>query len=182
MNHGIVSIGAARALVVALVVLAGGLVACTSATPAPTPAALLAQAPSPSAAVSTSPSTAAAAAAPQPAGATLTISAPTAGQTVPAGSVQVSVQYSGPPLVAAATATKLDDYHLHYFLDENATPYTGTLVPVPMGNPHIVHSAALQVTFDTVAAGSHTVSVMMSGANHVSIAPPLTAQVMFTAQ
>jgi hypothetical protein len=89
---------------------------------------------------------------------------------VPAGSVQVSVQYSGPQLVAAASAAKLEDYHLHYFLDENAAPYIGTQVPVPMGNPRIVHTAALQVTFDNVAAGSHTVTVMLSGANHGAIA------------
>jgi hypothetical protein len=147
----------------------------------PSPSPSLGILPSPSASVSASPSPAAAAA-PRPANATLAISSPTAGQTVPAGAVQVSVQYDGPPLVAAATATKLDDYHLHYFLDESATPYTGTLVPVPMGNPRIVHTAALQVTFDTVAAGSHTVTVLMSGANHISVAPPLTAQVSFTVQ
>jgi hypothetical protein len=96
--------------------------------------------------------------------------------------VQVSVQYSGPALVPAANAAKLDDYHVHYFLDENATPYIGTGVPVPAGNPHIVHSAAMQVTFDNVSAGPHTVTVVMSGANHISVAPPLTAQVQFTAQ
>lgn len=121
-------------------------------------------------------------AAPRPADATLTISSPTAGQTVPAGSLQISVQYTGPQLVAAANATKLDDYHLHYFLDEDATPYLGTLTPVPMGNPRIVHTAALQVSFDGVTAGQHTVTVMLSGANHVSVAPPLSAQVQFTVQ
>jgi hypothetical protein len=94
----------------------------------------------------------------------------------------VSVQYSGPPLVAAASATRLDDYHLHYFLDESAEPYIGTLVPVPMGNPNIVHTAALQQTFENVAAGPHTVTVMLSGANHVSVQPPLSVQVNFTAQ
>jgi hypothetical protein len=51
-----------------------------------------------------------------------------------------------------------------------------------MGNPHIVHSAALQVNFDGLTAGQHTLTVMMSGANHVSVAPPLTAQVQFTVQ
>ena len=101
---------------------------------------------------------------------------------MPAGSVAVSVQYSGPQLVAAASATKLDDYHLHYFLDENATQYVGTLVPVPTGNPKIVHTANLQLSFDNVAAGSHTVTVMLSGANHVSVQPPLSAQVTFTVQ
>ncbi len=122
------------------------------------------------------------AAAPQPAGATLAISSPTAGQTLPAGSVQVDVQYTGPALVAAANATQLDDYHLHYFLDESAAPYIGTLVPVPMGDPRIVHTAALQQTFDNVPPGTHTVTVMLSGANHVSVIPPLSTQVTFTVQ
>jgi hypothetical protein len=171
-------------------------VACASA-PSPTPTATTAAASKPAAASpitaspiaapspSSSPSSAAspsAAAAVAPANASLTISSPTPGQTLPAGSVSVSVQYSGPPLVAAANATKLDDYHLHYFLDENAAPYIGTLVPVPMGNPHIVHTANLQVSFDNVTSGSHTVVVMLSGANHVSVAPPLSAQVTFTVQ
>jgi hypothetical protein len=92
------------------------------------------------------------------------------------------VQYNGPALVAAARATKLDDYHLHYFLDVDATPYIGTQVPVPMGNPNIVHTAALQQSFDNVAAGPHTVTVMLSGSNHISVTPPLSAQVMFTVQ
>ena len=96
--------------------------------------------------------------------------------------MQVDVQYTGPALVAAANATKLDDYHLHYFLDESAAAYIGTQVPVPMGNPNIVHTAALQQTFDNVAPGPHTVTVMLSGANHVSVTPPLSAQVMFTVQ
>jgi hypothetical protein len=96
--------------------------------------------------------------------------------------VQVNVQYTGPALVAAANATKLDDYHLHYFLDESAAAYLGTQVPVPMGNPNIVHTAALQQTFDNVPPGSHTVTVMLSGANHVSVTPPLSAQVSFTVQ
>ena len=179
--------------------------AAATTAPAPTPAAKPASpvavsspAPSPSAAVSVaspspglslSPSPAASpsaspaasnAAAPRPANATLKISAPSAGQSVPAGSIQVTVEYSGPPLVAAASATKLDDYHLHYFLDESATAYLGTTTPVPMGNPHIVHTAATQVSFDGVTAGTHTVVVMLSGANHVSVAPPLSDQVTFT--
>ncbi len=41
---------------------------------------------------------------------------------------------------------------------------------------------ALTATFDNVSAGSHTVTVMLSGSNHVSVTPPLTAQVMFTVQ
>jgi hypothetical protein len=99
-----------------------------------------------------------------------------------AGSITISNAYSGPPLVAAASATKLDDYHVHYFLDEDAAPYLNSLTPVPMGNPHIVHTASMQTTFDNVAAGSHTATVMLSGANHVTVTPPLSAQVTFTVQ
>ena len=118
----------------------------------------------------------------RPANASLTISSPTSGQTVPAGPVQIAVQYTGPQLVPGANATRLDDYHLHYFLDESATSYIGSLMPVPMGNPHVVHTAALQVSFDGVTAGQHTLTVMMSGSNHVSVAPPLSTQVQFTVQ
>ena len=159
-----------------------------ASSPAPSPSAAVAVA-SPSPGLSLSPSPAASPsaspaagnpAAPRPANASLKISAPSAGQSVPAGSIQVTVEYSGPPLVAAASATKLDDYHLHYFLDESATPYLGTTTPVPMGNPHIVHTAATQVSFDGVTAGTHTVVVMLSGANHVSVVPPLSDQVTFT--
>jgi hypothetical protein len=155
-----------------------GLVFCMAGC-APTPLGTPATAPAaaPSAAAAAASGTAVA----RPANISLHITAPTAGQSVAAGSVQVSVSYQGPPLVPAANATKLDDLHLHYFLDENAAPYLGTQVPVPTGNPHIVHSAALQVTFDNVAAGSHTVTVFLSGSNHVSVAPPASDQVTFTA-
>ena len=155
-----------------------------SPSPAAKPAAVASPSPglspSPSPAASPSASPAANAAAQRPANATLKITSPTAGQSVPAGSVQVTIDYSGPTLVAAANATKLDDLHLHYFLDESASPYIGTTAPVPTGNPKIVHTAALQVTFDNVTAGSHTVVVMLSGANHVSVVPPLSDQVTFT--
>jgi hypothetical protein len=173
----------------------GGLIGCTAAPAAPTaaptkpttaPAAIsspspaLLPSPSPSPAASPSASPAAAAAAPKPADVSLRITAPAAGQTLPAGSVQATVDYSGPPLVAAANATRLDDYHLHYFLDENATAYIGTLVPVPMGNPRIIHTAATQVTFDNVAAGSHTLTVLLTGSNHISVTPPVSEQVTFS--
>ena len=166
------------ALIIALPLLVG----CNSAAPAPPTIAAAPTTSIPKPSPATSPSPSPAAAAPQPASATLTISSPTNGQSVPAGSVAVSVQYNGPPLVPAANATKLDDYHLHYFLNETATPFIGTLVPVPAGNPKIIHTANLQVTFDNVAAGSHTVTVLLSGANHVTVQPPLSTQVTFTAQ
>ena len=134
---------------------------------------------SPSASASPSPAVSAAVA-PRPANATLQIAAPTAGQTLPAGPVQVRVTYSGPPLVPVASATALDQYHLHYLLDVSAAPYVGTLVPVPLGDPRIVHTAATEVQFDNVSSGSHTVTLMLSGSDHISVNPALSDQVTFT--
>lgn len=99
-----------------------------------------------------------------------------------AGSVTVTVNYTGPPLVPAANATKLDDYHLHYFLDVDPNPYIGTTVPAPLNDPRIIHTAATTVTFDNVAAGNHTLAVMLSGSNHISVNPPLAVQENFTAR
>jgi len=99
---------------------------------------------------------------------------------VPLGSIQVSVDYAGPTLVAAADARKLDDYHLHYFLDVDATPYLGTVVPVPLDDARIIHTAATQVSFENVGPGRHTMTVMLSGANHISVNPPISDQTTFT--
>ena len=105
---------------------------------------------------------------------------PTTGETVSTGSVAVTVNYVGLPLVDVANATKLEDYHLHYFLDVDPTPYIGTTVPIPVGNPRIMHTAATRVTFDNVEAGSHSLAVVMTGSNHISLNPPVAEQESFT--
>ena len=87
------------------------------------------------------------------------------------------MNYGGPTLVPGAQATKFADYHLHFFLDEDATPYIGTQQPIPARNPHIVRSAATDVAFDNVEAGDHTVTVVMTGSNHISVAGPLSDHV-----
>jgi hypothetical protein len=98
------------------------------------------------------------------------------------GAVKVSINYSGPNLVPGAEAKKLDDYHLHYFLDEDANAYLTGTKPIPTGNPHIVHSAAKEVTFDNVAPGAHMVAVVMSGNNHIPVTPSLVDSVTFMVQ
>jgi hypothetical protein len=108
--------------------------------------------------------------------------APTAGETVNAGSVTVTVNYTGPALVPAANATKLDDYHLHYFLDVDPTPYIGSVVPMPLNDPRVIHTAATTTTFDNVAAGTHALAVVMSGSNHISVTPPMAEKETFTAR
>jgi hypothetical protein len=149
---------------VALSILAAG---CSAATPAAAPTAVPQQAAS-------NPT------APKPADASLKIVSPAVDGVLGSGAVKVSVNYSGPNLVPGAEAKKLDDYHLHYFLDEDAKLYMGGAAPIPAGNPRIVHSAAKEVNFDNVAAGTHTVTVIMTGNNHVGINPPVSDSVTFT--
>jgi len=113
--------------------------------------------------------------------ATLTIAQPPAGATLPSGKVTVVVNYSGPPLVAAAQATELNQYHLHYLLDVNPAAYLQTNVPIPLDNPLIIHTDKTQISFDNVAPGSHTLAVILTGSNHVSPNKPVAQQISFTA-
>ncbi|TMF04933.1 MAG: hypothetical protein E6I52_03585 [Chloroflexi bacterium] len=108
--------------------------------------------------------------------ATLSIVQPPAGGTVPAGTVTVVVDYTGPALVAAAAATELNQYHLHYFHDVDPTVFVQLSMPIPLGSPNIVHTAALQVNFDNVAPGTHQIAVVLTGSNHISVNPPVVAQ------
>jgi hypothetical protein len=126
----------------------------------------------------------ASAAALKPSDVLLAINQPRAGETLqvsgPSDSVTFSVDYWGPRLVAADGAHAMDDYHLVYILDEDASPYLGTLQPLPVCDKRIMHSAATRVTFDNVVHGSHALSVLLAGSNNVSVNPPVEARVTFT--
>jgi hypothetical protein len=125
----------------------------------------------------------ASAAALQPSDVLLMISSPRAGETVVESStdesIALTVDYWGPRLLIGTAAHAVDDYHLAYLLDEAATPYIGTLTPIPRCDPHVVHSAATRVTFDHVPHGSHVVVVLLVGSNDVSVNPPVAAMVTF---
>ena len=121
-------------------------------------------------------------AAARPNGAALKIVTPTQDSVLNGGTIKVSVDYTGPTLVPGAEAKKLDDYHLHYFLDEDASTYLSGGKSIPAGNPHIMHSAAKEVSFDNLTPGHHTLVVVMSGNNHVPVTPALTDSVTFTVQ
>jgi hypothetical protein len=125
----------------------------------------------------------AAAAALKPSDVLLAISAPRAGETVvemgPTDSITLSVDYWGPRLVPAHAAHTVDEYHLAFLLDMDATPYIGTLMPVPHCHPHIIHSASTRVTLDNVPHGSHSLAVLLIGSNEVCVNPPVAARVTF---
>ena len=60
------------------------------------------------------------------------------------------------------------------------TPYIGTTTPIPMGNPNIIHTADTHVTFENVAPGTHQLTLILTGSNHVSLSPPLEQQITFS--
>jgi hypothetical protein len=123
------------------------------------------------------------AAALKPAAVLLAVNIPRAGETIPLAApndtVTIAVEYWGPPLKSPAEARAIDDYHLVYFLDEDATPFVGTILPIPRCNPHILHSVATRVSFDHVGHGSHTLSVVLTGSNNVPVNPPVATRVWF---
>jgi len=118
--------------------------------------------------------------APRPSDAFLKIASPAPNDAPSAGALRVRVEYRGPALVPGAESQKLTDYHLHYFLDEDAAPYLGTEVVIPSGNPKILRSAAQEVTFENVAAGAQTATVVLTGNNHISVSPATSDRVTFT--
>jgi len=110
----------------------------------------------------------------------ITINAPANGSSVAGPDVTVTIQVTGTTLVAAASATKLEDMHVHYLLDVDPAPYLGGTTPIPAGNPSIVHSAALSNTFTGVAPGPHKVTVILGLSDHRAVQPPVAPSVSFT--
>jgi hypothetical protein len=123
------------------------------------------------------------AAALKPADVRLTISEPRAGETITAGApndtITVTVDYWGPSLIAGYASGPVDQYHLAYLLDVDATPYIGTLLPVPHCDPHIQHTADRRVIFGHVPNGSHMLTVLLTGSNNVSVNPPVALRETF---
>lgn len=110
----------------------------------------------------------------------ITITSPANGSTVPGPDVTVTISLTDLTLVAAAQATKPTDLHVHYLLDVDPTPYLDGKTPIPTNNPAIIHSAATSATFNNVAPGRHTVAVVLTQPNHVSVTPPVAPSTTFT--
>jgi hypothetical protein len=113
----------------------------------------------------------------------LAISSPHAGEMVTedpqSESFTVFVDYSGSRLVPAERAHAIDEYHLAFFLDTDASAYVGTLMPTPRCDAHVVHSASTNVTFAHVMRGPHMLWVLLVGSNNVSVNPPVAASISF---
>jgi hypothetical protein len=113
----------------------------------------------------------------------LAIATPRAGEMVTedmqSQSLTIMIDYSGTRLVAPENARAIDEYHLAYFLDSDASGFAGTLLPTPRCDAHVVQSASTTVTFEHVMRGPHMLWVMLVGSNNVSVNPPVAASVSF---
>jgi hypothetical protein len=149
-------------------------------TTAPVVSSPAATAPSPSPSVN--PITTTSDVIPPPSNAAIKITSPSASGTVPAGDLKVTYDLTNIATVPAADAKSVNDLHVHVLLDVDPAPYIGTNVFVPPGNPSIIHTAAKEVTFKDVKAGAHQITVILTGANHISTKPPVTDTLKFTVQ
>ncbi len=109
--------------------------------------------------------------APCPTGGTLTVAAPSASAP---STVTVAI---APPLanLKAASAADPTSLHVHYFID---TPAPAAGAAIPTGNPSIIHSGTLTQDLGALAAGSHTVVVVVGQLDHRAC--DLRGQVTFT--
>ena len=95
-----------------------------------------------------------------PTGVTLTVSPPTA-----SAPTTVSVALSSTLNLKAATAGDPTSFHLHYFVDTEATAAGQAM---PTGNPKIIHSASTTQDLGTLSAGQHTVWAVLGQLNHTA--------------
>jgi hypothetical protein len=110
----------------------------------------------------------------------LRIVSPTDGATVAGPDVTIQIEATDVTLVDGRVATRNEDLHTHYLLDIDPTPYLDGKQDMPIGDPHLVHSAATSNTFTDVAPGPHTVITILSYKDHHVSQPVVMAKVSFT--
>jgi hypothetical protein len=107
------------------------------------------------------------------------ITSPANGATLAGPDVAISIAVTGTTLVPGTEATRKEDLHVHYLLDTDVAPYLSGATPVPMGNPNMVHTAALNYTFSGLAPGAHRVTVLLGYSTHAAFLPPVAPSVSF---
>ncbi len=96
-----------------------------------------------------------------PTGVTLTVVPPTAAAPTTVGVTVVPATLN----IKAAAAADATSFHLHYFVD---TPATAAGATIPSGDPKIIHSGTTTQDLGALAAGSHTVTVVLGQVNHTA--------------
>lgn len=111
-------------------------------------------------------------------GGMIRIVAPTAGSTVTAP-VALSVDITGVPVKAAGEGDP-NAYHYHALVDVDPATVLQAGQPIPTGMSNIIHTAEKMIMLPNLAAGQHTVTVVMTRTDHVPLAPAIQDRVTFT--
>jgi len=68
--------------------------------------------------------------------------------------------------IKPATAADPQSFHIHYFVDVDPTKTLKAGTPIPTGDPKIIHSASTTQDVGALAAGPHTVWVVVGQVSH----------------
>lgn len=110
-------------------------------------------------------------------GPTLAIAAPEGGATV-AAPVTIEWSAEGVTIKGATDATSREEGHFHVFVDKSPELEEG--VPIPGGDPQIIHTAATSLELADLADGEHTVTVVLGYSDHTPWWPQVSDSVTFT--
>lgn len=114
---------------------------------------------------------------------TVTVEGPTVDASAPAtltaGSpLSVEAKVEGITLVKADGDTSGKSGHLHVFVDKDPAQYKGQAIPA--GDPAIIHSATSPVAVTGLAAGEHTIWVVVGDGTHKALDPPVVDKLTVT--
>ena len=115
--------------------------------------------------------------APAPPPAAVTITSPTAGDTIRGSAVHIMLDVTGVELAPVADQRPGTAHH-HLFLDVDAETVKD---PIPVGAPGVVHLGQAQTAFhwDSIAPGRHRIIAMLADPGHVPLMPLVVDTVTF---
>lgn len=113
--------------------------------------------------------------------ASVSISSPADGSTVPAGDVEVTmaaenfniVDKVGQPPVAG-------EGHVHFYIDVDEIPTTAGQPAITTDESTYHAEATTNYSWPDVEAGEHTLAVQLVNNNHTPLEPPVTAEITVT--
>lgn len=90
--------------------------------------------------------------------------------------LSIDVVMEGVQLVKPDGDTSGRTGHLHVFVDKEPAPG----VPIPAGDPTIIHSATSPITVTGLTRGEHTIWVVLGDGTHVAFDPPVADRLTVT--
>ena len=109
---------------------------------------------------------------------TVKIVKPSAGSSLPVGSVEVAIEVGNFTLAAPGGPVVAGQGHVHYYLDVAIPTAPGAPAVTAAGTYKATGSAT--ATWENVTAGTHTLGVQLVNNNHTPLTPPVTTTVSIT--